>query len=155
MDKKLIHLISLIVLLCLVHPSYGAGIVIGNFEDDLDEWGKDDPSNPNITLTRDPTGATLDSNSLKIEDATGGGFERAVEYSLVANDNVEEFRSNRRIVLDLTRVYDGIDWGNYDLGWNEFHMIIEAGNDDPNNGEVWAEGWNMVQIANWGPWNDD
>ena len=155
MRKKLIYLISFVMALSLASITYGDGFVIGNFEGgSFDGWGPETPSNPNITLTLSTVGATLDGNSLKIADSTGNGFDRAAAYSCVANDTVNEFRNNRKVSLDLTRIYGAGDWGGYSLGWCEFHMIIEAGSTDANVGKgVWAKGWEMTQIANWGSWN--
>jgi hypothetical protein len=157
MRKKLIYLISFIVALSLVSITYGDGFLIGNFEGgSMDGWGPETPSNPHITLTFSTNGATLDGNSLKIADSTGNDFDRAVAYSLVANNDVNEFRNNRKVSLDLTRIYGAGNWGNYVLGWSEFHMVIEAGSTDANVGKgVWAKGWELTQIANWGSWNGD
>ena len=169
MYKKLIYLISFVVAISLASITYGDH-VIGNFENindaNRDGWSIADTNgipSPNITLSYSTTGATLDGNSLKIVDATGNGFERAVMYSLVANNDVNEFKKHTRVSMDITR--RNSEWGGEWGGWNgdhsaftgycEFHMIIEAGSIDANLGTPWAKGWNMSQIANWGSWNGD
>ena len=151
MCKKLCFLISFVLVLGLASTSYG--IVIGDFEDQMDGWVKADPCDPNIVLSYSTTGATLGAKSLKIADATGGGFERAIMYDLVANNDVNEFRKNLKVSLDVTRLYNGIDWGVYNLGWSELHLIVEAGSTKP--GSTWALGRELSQIANWGSWNGD
>jgi len=142
--------------------------VLGNFEDladpYFDGWVKSNPADANITISYSKNGVTLDSNSLKIADSTGTGFERAVTYSLFGNDAnaVNEFRKHTKVSIDVTRLAS--DWAGPWGGWNpehtsftgycELHLIIEAGSTDANVG-TWAKGWNMAQIANWGSWNGD
>jgi len=162
MCKKLIYLISFVVAMSLASITYG-DVVIGNFEGgSMDGWGPETPSNPDITLTLSTVGATLDSNSLKIADSTGGDFDRGAAYSLVANDDVNEFRKHTKVSLDVTRLTN--EWGGEWGGWNgehsaftgycEFHLIVEAGRDvNDTNGTPWAKGWNLTQRANWGSWN--
>ena len=165
MCKKSFLLISLVLVLALASITYG-DYVISNFEDPNDPndgWAKDDPNNPNITLSLSQIGA--DGNSLKIADTTGGGAERAITYSLVANNEVNEFREHTKVSLDVTRLAD--EWGGQWGGWNEphtaftgyceFHMIIEAGRDvNDADGPPWSGGWNLLsQRANWGSWNGD
>ncbi|MFA5292709.1 MAG: hypothetical protein WC496_06705 [Phycisphaerae bacterium] len=164
MRKKIIYIITFIMAMSLTFITYG-DVVIGNFEDLSDPchegWVKANPSDPNITLSYSKTGVTLDSNSLKIADSTGNGFERAISKGLMGDVNA--FRDSVKISLDLTRLASDWDgphggwdaYGNF-LGWNEFYMIIEAGSTDANVGKgVWAKGWQLPQIANWGSWNGD
>jgi len=166
MCKKLIYLISFVVALSLASITYGDGVVIGNFEDpndpNRDGWSQVDPNDPDTTFTYSTDGNTLGTYSLKIADACGGSFQRAITRSLVVNNEVNEFRNNLKVSLDLTRLSS--DWGGAHggwsgdafLGWSEFHMIVEAGRDaNDANGTPWAKGWNLRQIANWGSWNGD
>ena len=160
MYKKLFYLMSFIAAISVASLAYGGDVLIGNFEGgSMDGWGLADLSDSNITLSFSPNGATLDGNSLKIADATGNGFERVVTYSMVATDNVSQFRNHTKVSLDLTRLASDWDtvWGGWNpdhsayTGWSEFHMIIEAGSTDTGMG-TWAKGWNLTQIANWGAW---
>jgi hypothetical protein len=162
--------IMFFIMLSMTFISFG-DVVIGNFEDLSDPnhegWVKSNASNPNITLSYSKNGVTLDSNSLKIADSTGNGFERAVSRGVMSL--VNEFKSNHKLTIDVTRMAG--DWGGphggYNevesyLGYSELMIVIEAGRDvnDHNGLNVdgnhhWQKGWDLSQRACWGSWNGD
>jgi hypothetical protein len=154
MCKKLIYLISFVVALSLASITYGDGVVIGNFEDSNDPnhdgWSIADG---NVTVAYSSTGVTLDSNSLKINSPKAGGtggFRQALNYSLVVNNEVNEFRNNLKVSLDLTRLYgewtpDALKMGE----WSEFLVIVQAGRIDANFGTPWTFAMQLNPDGRW------
>ena len=151
MRKKLIYLIyliSFVVVLSLASITYGDGPMIGggfmisdfnNTGDPCDGWAICDTNDwahggkmqrdPNITALPIKMGGPLDGNCLKIIDTTindSVGGERTINYSFYAHKDVNEFRNNRKISLDLMRVV-GSPWTYAAGGWSECHMIIDTG----------------------------
>lgn len=153
MLKRMTFIISFAVVLSLSWLSYGDGYVLGDFENSADPFFDGwviDNANPHITLSYSTIGATTGLGSLRITDSTGGDFDRATTFSVLRDGNdLANFRKNHIVAVDVTR-----QWIQYTLGWSEFHMIIEAGRAvNDHNGVAWSKGWDLIQIANWGPWN--
>jgi len=153
MFTKLFSLVSLVILLSFT--SITCGIQLGDFENpsDPNHDGWIVVNDPNIALSYNNTiGATLGSSSLRIDAAQG--YQLALEYSLIDNGLVDEFRNNLKISIDVTRIAS--EWTDVGGSWCEFFVAVQAGSsgddpNDPNDPSVWDFWDQLDQEADWGP----
>ncbi len=136
MSRKLISLVSFVLVLTLASPSFGE--VIGNFEGEMDGW-EIFPTAPVGTETdyNDTSGVTLDSNSLKVS-VPEGGYQEVLYIQIDDQNLVDEFFNNNVLSLDLTRLAS--EWTINDpcdpnLGYSSIQVIVNA--DSNTGGPVW------------------
>jgi regulation of enolase protein 1 (concanavalin A-like superfamily) len=151
MRRKIIYLFSVVLVLNFVSLTYGIGI--GDFENDMDGWSVYDdpnsPTDPNALVSYSMDGATLGSYSLRIEAITG--FQRTLEFDLIANNMVDEFRKNLKILADVTRLtYEWVDLGG---SWCEITLEINAGSTVA--GQEWDSWIGTAATTNWAPASGD
>ncbi|MGA1979977.1 MAG: hypothetical protein ABSG99_05370, partial [Sedimentisphaerales bacterium] len=157
MSKKLLFLISFVLVVTLASSSYGdAPVVIGNWENIMDGW---DVNDVNVTTTfSTTTGVTLGSYSLRINDnsagAPTGGNDRAIWYTMVANgtpypgdaNHFDAFKSNLKIMADVTRQTS--DWTPIYASSSNIGMSVNAGSSvDP----AWSLWFSTTEGGGWQP----
>ncbi len=123
MCKKLISLISVILVLAMVTTSYGQ-VVIGNWEGDMDGWYIWEADPTCIVDYNDTIGVTLDSNSLKVINPLGWNTSIAIDLN---NEGlVDEFFNNNTFSIDITRLAN--EWTRAASGthWCSIKFIINA-----------------------------
>jgi len=98
MYKKLIPLVSIVLVLSLEYMTYG--IQLGDFENSMDGWGV--VYEPNVSVSFSEDGATLGSFSLRIE--SDPNTQRVIAYDVLGNGILDEFRKNLKISLDTMRL---------------------------------------------------
>ncbi len=133
MSKKMIYLVSFVLLLSLASTSYG--VVLGDFENPADpnhdEWLVVDANL--VTVDYEGTkGVTHGDWSLKVD--ANEGAQNAIAYNVIGNGMLDEFRKNLKISLDATRMAD--EWVPDSNGrWTDFAVAVNAGSsgDDPND----------------------
>ncbi len=138
MCRKLVYSVFVILVLALVHASYGQ-VVIGDWENVMDGWLIDPCAPPGTTTSYSTTGVTLNANSLKVDVNNHSGWNQAIYIPLDDEGLVDEFFDNDVFSLDITRL--AAEWTIADpcdpnLGWSDLHVIINA---DSNSGPVWID----------------
>jgi hypothetical protein len=140
MRTKLISLISVILVLSLASVTYG--IVIGDWEQDMDGWEVADNNPPgNPTFTYSATGATLGDSSLRMA-VTNPGWRFVLWCKLQNMGFTEEFFSHNIFAIDVTRLV--ADWTGAD-GFSQLILIV-------NSDGVWHD---LGGAGNWSPPDGD
>jgi len=106
----------------------GGGLVLGDWEDDMDGWTK---VVPRVSLSYSTIGVTLNDKSLRIQYPSGeDGWEQAIEIEITNLGLVDELLNHDTFTLDvtwLTSDWTGGDWAKIEqlvvlgegIGWNE------------------------------------
>jgi len=155
MNKKMRLLILSILMLNLATITYG--IQLGDFENPSDPnhdgWiVVDDPNSttdPNVSVSYSTTGATLGSNSLRID--ADPNYQLALEYSLIDQGLIDEFRNNLKVSLDITRLTS--EWTDQGSSWCELFVAVQAGSSV--EGSIWDFWQQLDTEADWEPANGD
>ena len=146
MSKKFIYLVSFVLVLGLASITYG--IQLGDFENNMDGWVRNDPNDANISLSYSTTGATLGSYSLKIADPNGSRL--TIMYSLIDNNKVDAFRKNLKVSADVTRLTT--EWTEVEGSYCDFMLAINAGSSaDP----CWTSWYQSSEGGTWHPYDGD
>jgi len=154
MCTKLISMVSVVFVFTLMPISYG--IQLGDFENpsDPNHDGWIIVEDPNVSVSySDTSGIKSGIYSLKID--ANQGYQLALQYSLIDNGLVNEFRNNLKISLDATRLTS--EWTDVGGSWCELFVAVQSGNsgDDPNDPNVWDFWDQLDQEADWEPANGD
>jgi hypothetical protein len=117
MSKKILFLISFVLVVTLASSSYGQAIVVGNWENIMDGWAKDPCAPAGTTTSYSATGVTLDTKSLKLS-VPEPNWQRAIYLRLQDKGLVDDFFNNDTFSVDVTRLpgewtgpggYSGVD----------------------------------------------
>jgi hypothetical protein len=132
MCRKLIYLVSFVLVLSLATSTYGSDIV-GDFEQDLDGWVPTWlPVTPEM-MTISATGATLHDRSLRL--AAPSGWNWAIQRPL--ETEVAKVTSNNRIAFDFSMLasewpgetyvkVEKIAFNGWGLGWQESTTLVSG-----------------------------
>jgi hypothetical protein len=134
----LIYLIPFVLLMSLASTAYSIGI--GDFENSMDGWSVVDA---NSSASFSTNGATLNTNSLRIQVITGN--QQIIMYDLIANNKVDDFRKNLKISADITRLTS--EWTNLGGSWCEITLQINAGSTAA--GQEWDVWIDTDATTNW------
>jgi hypothetical protein len=141
MCKKLVPLVSIVIVLLVTSATYG--VVIGNWENDMDGWeicSLTPPGNPILSFST--TGVTLDANSLRME-VPESGWRFALILKLQNIGMTEEFFRHNIFSIDVTRLAS--EWTGAD-GYTELQLIVNG------DGGVW-DGYGAA--GNWSATDGD
>jgi len=120
----------------------GTDFIIGNWEQDLDNWVVG--VNADVRYS-DTNGVTLDDYSLDVYTQTGEWNTDVLTLNLLDPNQaavLEAFKINTKISVDVTRLV--VDWPADDIpGWNEILMVINAG------GDGWSTWQLLGKLASW------
>jgi len=134
-------------------------LVIGNWEQQLDQWVVGGNADANYS---DANGVTLDGHSLDVRVPTGEWNTDVLVLNLLDPNNaavLAAFKANTKITADVTRLV--ADWptppdlGVQQLDWDEILLILNIG------GDGWQLSWdaqistNWCKQANWLPRNGE
>ncbi len=135
MYRKLIYLVSVVLVLSL--PSTTYGIVISNFENSMDGWNTSDPNT--VTEYSNTAGVTLGNYSLRL--SAPGDYINALQFNLsgqVRND----FLSRKLLTVDVTRLAS--EW----TASGEYCQLLLAVNGGGSGWSVWQV---LDETADWSP----
>jgi len=119
MCKNLIRMV-LVLVLSLGAATYG--IVIGDFEGDMDGWALWTAAPAGTTTSYSTTGASLNDNSLRV-DVVVGGWQAVVYIPLHTEGLAGDFLANETISMDVT--YDPADWAGTG-NWANFELVVNS-----------------------------
>jgi len=139
MSRQTISLVSVVLAMGLACSAYG--VQIGDFEGNtMDGWTVS--ATNGASAAPSTTGATLGKGSLKISAPTAG-WSNCVLYSILTNNKVDDFRKNKYVLADITRLTS--EWtGEADGHFSNIFFIVNAG------GDGWTGIWvQSSEVAAW------
>ncbi len=135
----LIYLIPIMLVLSPASITYG--YLLGDWENDMDDWSN---ANAGAQISYSTTGATLNEYSLRI--SAPGNWTNAIIYDIISNNMIDEFRDSRKISVDITR--PASEWMGSGA-YCEIFLCVNAG------GNGWSLWQNIEQTAPWSPAQGD